>query len=273
MSAWRVASPSSLGGPVQGLGVDFGQGLSELDEADGVAVPLRGVRLALEDGDGGGDARVLEPLLHLGLDDGYDAEVAQEELLEPEAVLGVQPADAGDESQVSAGLEQAGGVGEEVGVYVRPLGQHRLPRPLGAEQLGVAGLVHAADGTPAGCRAGCRRRRPPPSGRCSAPSRPTGVCRTGGCPPGRRRSWPWLPGGSSPRRSGGGRRGLWWKAGPGRRRCLSRICQPAAVRGRGETRRRIGPARACASRPSPGRCHRRTPGPAPGRPGCGCRRR
>ena len=108
-------------GPVQGLGVDFGQGLSELDEADGIAVPLRGVRLALEDGDGGGDARVLEPLLHLGLDDGDDAEVAQEELLEPEAVLGVQPADAGDESQVSAGLEQAGGVGEEVGVYVRPL--------------------------------------------------------------------------------------------------------------------------------------------------------
>ena len=37
-------------------------------------------------------------------------------------------------------------MGEEVGVDVRPPGQHCLARPFGAEQLGVAGLVHVADG-------------------------------------------------------------------------------------------------------------------------------
>ena len=43
------------------------------------------------------------------------------------------------------GIEEVGGMAEEVGVYIRPTGQHRLARPLFAKQLGVVGLLDPAD--------------------------------------------------------------------------------------------------------------------------------
>ena len=133
-------------GPVERLGVYLGERRPELNEAHRVGLPLRAVRLALENRHRGRDPRVLEPLLHLGLDHRNDPEVAQEELLQPEAVLGVQPSDTGDEAEISTRPEQAGGVGEKVDVYVRPSRQPGLARPLSAEQLGVVGLVDPVDG-------------------------------------------------------------------------------------------------------------------------------
>ena len=75
--------------PVECLGVDFSEGFPQLDEANRVFVTLCPVWLTLEDRYSGGDTRVLEPLLHLRLDDRDDPEIAQEELLEPESVLGI----------------------------------------------------------------------------------------------------------------------------------------------------------------------------------------